>query len=326
MMLYAKPCILPRCTLVLIAFVLGIAPLQAQNNRAAGSLSHDRDIAFDVKVQLDWRQGMFSAQTGFTLASAGLQLPAGRLTAEHILEQEWAALIRPYLLSIRVDSQFTLGELLSSGDLPLADLDNVSKNAAKTPTSLSEDMSSVIGRYTVHLRELSAVLSRRARAAALGNEDDFLPRRFPEPPRPLIPAQTADYSGIIILAHRPLPIRGRQSQALIVPSLFPKIWDTNMNLIYDRSMIDAPDDTLMVRYASPESVFRTTPSGLDGELSALVGTRPLRILAREVFGMNPTDPVIDRDDALQILSSPHNRRLLQEGRVVLVLDAAVLEN
>jgi len=306
--------------------IIGIAPLQAQNNMALGALSHDRDSSFDVRVQLDWREGLFSAQTGFTIASAGLQLPSGRLMAERILEQEWPTLIRPYLLSIRVDSQFTLGELLESGTLALNDLDNVSQSAAKTPPSLSQDMTSIIGRYTVRLSDLGGVLLRSTRSLALGSEEDFLPRRFPEPQIPLIPAQTADYTGIIILAHRQLPIRGRQSQALIVPSLFPRIWDTNMNLIYDRSMLDAPDNTLTVRYTSPESVFRMTPSGLDGELSALVGLHPLRILAREVFGMHPTDPVIDRDDALQILSSPHNRRLLREGRVVLVLDASVLGN
>jgi hypothetical protein len=57
-----------------------------------------------------------------------------------------------------------------------------------------------------------------------------------------------------------------------------------------------------------------------------VGSNPLRILAREVFGLNPTDPVIDREDALKILSSENNRRLLREGRVVLVLNETKLKS
>jgi hypothetical protein len=80
----------------------------------------------------------------------------------------------------------------------------------------------------------------------------------------------------------------------------------------------------MVRYVSRPGIFRPTPSGLDEDLAALVGTNPLRIIARGVFGIRPTDPVIDRDDAMLILSTEENRRLLREGRVAIVLDSGVL--
>ncbi|GAB1481739.1 hypothetical protein MASR2M78_05540 [Treponema sp.] len=50
-----------------------------------------------------------------------------------------------------------------------------------------------------------------------------------------------------------------------------------------------------------------------------VGKDPLRILARSLFGVRATDPIIDRDDALKIISSEENRRLLKEGRLVIVL-------
>jgi hypothetical protein len=83
----------------------------------------------------------------------------------------------------------------------------------------------------------------------------------------------------------------------------------------------------MVRYAASDSIFQSNPSGLSGELRGIVGDRPLRIIARGVFGINPTDPVIDRSDALVILSSEANRRLLGEGRVVFITpkDALVME-
>ena len=54
------------------------------------------------------------------------------------------------------------------------------------------------------------------------------------------------------------------------------------------------------------------------------GPNPLRSIAREVFGIRPTDPVIDREDALLIISSEENRRLLREGKVVLILHQDVL--
>jgi hypothetical protein len=45
-----------------------------------------------------------------------------------------------------------------------------------------------------------------------------------------------------------------------------------------------------------------------------------------VYGIRPTDPIIDREDALLILSSEENIRLLREGRVAIVLDQSVLRN
>jgi hypothetical protein len=113
-----------------------------------------------------------------------------------------------------------------------------------------------------------------------------------------------------------------------MPCLFPKVWDTDMNLIYDRNMLntDTARSVGMARYVTEDSVFRPTPSGLSPELAALVGSKPLRIIARGAYGIRPTDPIIAREDALTILSSEDNLRLLREGRVALMLSAEVLRN
>ena len=272
---------------------------------------HEAPVNFAISASVNWQRGELSAETSFNLAQAGLRLPAGRLMGEDLLQRAWPRLFRPHLLSLRVDSSTTVRDLVERGELSLQDLDKISRQARKTPPSFSTDMARMIGRYTVPIEEISTLLVNHRRPA--------------DPITPLIPVPTAEYTGIIIIADRELPVRGRHATALLQPSLFPRIWDTNMDLIYERTMLD-PARTTMVRYAAPESIFRPTPSGLEGELAALVGPRPLRIFAREVFGVYPTDPVIDRDDAMRILSSANNRRLLREGRVLLVLDAGKLGN
>jgi len=272
---------------------------------------HEGSINFSISASVDWQRGELYAETSFNLAQAGLRLPAGRLMGEDILQRAWPRLFRPHLFSLRVDSSSTIGSLVERGELSLRDVDSIIRGARQTPPSLSPDMASMVGRYTVPIEGITSLLVRHRQAF--------------EPEPPLVPIPTADYTGIIIIADRELPVRGRNATALLQPSLFPRIWDTNMNLIYERGMMD-PARTVMVRYVAAESILRPTPSGLDGELAALVGPHPLRIFAREVFGIYPTDPVIDRDDALRILSSANNRRLLREGRVVLVLDGGMLGN
>ena len=267
------------------------------------------------------------AQTSFNLAEAGLRLPTGRLQGEDILHRAWPHLFRPHLLSLRVDSESTVGDLLARGELSLHELDNVSRSARQIPPNLSADMTSMIGRYTIQLQEISRLLGRRGIQVSTEFAGTSRYRLGVEPFMPLIPVPTVDYTGIIIIADRELPVRGRHGTAMLEPSLFPRIWDTNMNLIFERNILDTSrlDTTLIVRYTDSGSILRPTPSGLEGELAALAGPRPLRIFAREVFGVYPTDPVIDHNDALRILSNENNRRLLREGRVILVLDAAQLD-
>ncbi len=99
-----------------------------------------------------------------------------------------------------------------------------------------------------------------------------------------------------------------------------------MNLIFERNMVN-PETVKragMVTYINADAVFQDTPSGMDETLIRLVGNNPLRIIAQGVFGVHPTDPIINREDALIILSNEENRRLLREGRVIIVMDDSTL--
>jgi hypothetical protein len=114
-----------------------------------------------------------------------------------------------------------------------------------------------------------------------------------------------------------------RGMTLPVPCLFPKIWDSDMNLIYERSMLSAR--VPQIRYYNGDSILQNNPTGLSAEVRQVVGDRPLKIFARGVFGIKPTDLIIDREDALTIISSEDNRRLLSQGKVVIILDDSVLK-
>jgi len=291
-----------KSLLIIALFLLGTAwGMEAQ-------------VRFDVSSSIDWTVRELDTKASFDLVQAGIRLPTGRVMGEDILRQAYTRLIRASILPVRVDSNSTVQDLVDRGELSLQGLDLICREAEKIPPSLSTDMSQMTARYKVFMEKISASLISHRRAV--------------EPTRPLIPLRAAEYTGIIIIANEELPIHGRMSKALVVPCLFPKIWDTNMELVYERNMFDPgiKEESLMVRYTTMENIFRSTPSGLEGELAALVGPNPLRVFAREVFGIHPTDPVIDREDALIILSTENNRRLLRDGKVALVLDGKTLSD
>jgi hypothetical protein len=140
----------------------------------------------------------------------------------------------------------------------------------------------------------------------------YLSHSTPSPlPQPLEWTATKAWSGIVITAEGPLPVHGEAGETdRLSPGLFPRIFDADMNLIVDRSTVD------------PESLLRQGPLAYATAFGAAersrVGDTPLRIRARELFGINRTDLVISREDALRILSSAEGRKLVATGRILVV--------
>ena len=259
----------------------------------------------NIKGAIEWERMEFTTVISLDLIKAGIRLPSGRSQAEALLEDELPELIRPFINEIQVDSSSTIADLINRGELSHA---TFLEKVHSLPPALTPDLSSIFGRYSVDLIGLGAELVRHSR-----------PQRISTP---LIPAPSRNYTGIIIIADESLPVHGRSTAAVMQPCLFPKIWDSDMNLVFERNMIDPAIGRArgLVRYINREKIYRTAPSAMDEDLVRLVGENPLRIMAHGIFGASPTDPIIDRDDALLILSSENNRRLLTEGRIAIVLD------
>ncbi|MDR0557952.1 MAG: polymerase [Treponema sp.] len=295
-----------RLVLLPLFFCFAQGAGQSANGQTAVRLP-----AFDIKSSVNWIDMEIRAQTALNLASANIKLPAGRGLAQKLVEDEYLRLIRPVVLNIQVDSSHTVADLLSDRELSLADIEGLSRPASKMPPALSKDMGFMQVSYTVSLKAMSGTLLRHTRPSPIR--------------RPLSPVNAPVYTGIIIIATGSFPIHGRNTASLVQPCIFPKIWDTDMNLIYERSMTE-PDKNKngIVKYVPEEAVFRPTPSGMDAGMEAFAGKNPLRIIARGVFGTNPTDPIIDKNDALLILSSDENINLLRQARIVFVLDPAAL--
>jgi hypothetical protein len=262
-----------------------------------------------VSGLVEWDTLRFNAQVSLDLASAGLRLPAGRTHGETLLAAGFHDNIRPYLMDLQVDSSTTIGDLVYRGELDLREIDAIILGATSVPPALSPDLHQISSSHTISLLNFNNTLLRHSRLTPII--------------RTLNPVSTASYTGIIIIATDILPIHGMRNTALPIPCLFPKIWDSEMNLIYERSMLEAHNIPI-VRYSSASNIFQNNPTGLSPELREIVGDRPLRIFAQGVFGIKPTDLIIDQSDALLIISSGENRRLLSQGRIVIILDESVL--
>ncbi len=249
--------------------------------------------------EINWMSRTFTSNLTLDTKKAGLEMPSGKKKASSIIKSKMPQLIQPPLLSLYADSSNTLEDLVINQDITLDDVYQFILNGYKTPDVFTPDASSIYSTNTLNVDLLGQKLVRHYYGYT------------PEEPIDIVPSRA--YSGIIIDARGKLPVHGEFVKGDTNACFFPTIWDENMNIIYEKNEV-APDivrQNGLVTYDYSNSTER---------YAWRVGNDPLYIRATEVFGINRTDPVIKRSDALKILTVPENIKLLNEGKVVILLD------
>lgn len=226
-------------------------------------------------------------------------MPSGKMTAVNYINMELPDLIKDPLLSLCVNSNTQLSDLVLSDDITLEQVSEIVYSSKQTPGLFVNETATMKIDHTIDTRKLSSLLIRH---------------KYPyKNPRPVEQIPSRSYTGIIIDARGLLPVHGEFTKDDVKPCFFPQIWDEQMNLIYERNMGDPESESKngMVHYDWSEDETKYFDK---------VGNEPLHISARKVYGRFRTDPVISRNDALKILAVPENLELLKQGKVVVLLD------
>jgi hypothetical protein len=257
---------------------------------------------YAVHSRVDWKDRVLRLDVALDLSAAGIRMPQGRLEAQRMLERDVPGLAKDAVFSLQADSYRTVEAAVEDGSFDPEHLIALSSLARVETSSFSRDMRSFTATYALGLDALASL---------------FLSGAQPTPIRaPLESSPTRAYSGIVIYAKGKLPVHGEAVEGQAKPCLFPRVYDEEMRLLLDKSMV--LPEVLAGGDASGGVLGYAQAIGV--EAGERVGSDPMRVRALELFGDDRTDYIISREDALRILSSPGNRDLLRRGRVVVVLD------
>ena len=257
---------------------------------------------YKTRVRIDWRERVFKLDVELDLMAAGLRMPEGRLDAERMLERDIGGLEKDAVFAIQADSHRTIGDAVEDGSFDAERLVELVGITRVESSSFSKDMRFFRSTYALDLDSLAAL---------------FLSGGRPTPVRPPLEERAGrTYSGIVVYAKGALSVHGEGVEDKARPCLFPRIYDSDMNLILDKGIV-APE---VLAQAGPAGGVLGYASGLGVEAGTRVGEDPLRVMAKELFGDVRTDYIISREDAQRILSGEANRELLRQGKVVVVLD------
>ncbi len=258
----------------------------------------DRPIRSEART--DWERNLYILSLEADLPDEGANLPSARLSMERAIAGELPAIFRERVSAFPVDSFTTVGERIPDAPELRLRLEDLAGAGTRNLSRLSVDLSrfSMEYRYSI-FPQLASLFVRHSTPYA--------------PPELLEYVPTTRYTGLVIDARGLLPVHGSEDRRPLTPSLFPRLFDEQMRLLLEKEMMD------------PEILIRQGPaaftSGTDeSAFRSRIGDRPLRTMATGLFGKNATDPMLPLDAARRLLSRPENRRLLQEGRILIICD------
>lgn len=250
---------------------------------------------------IDWERGKFVIRV--TVETAASHTPKTRYKAERRIADLIPIVFIEQVADISVDSYHRIGDLYRENGEILERLKDLALKGKKESASYSADMKNVRATYTFPIFGESGLLNF------------FVSHIHPYPIRKAFGfVPTKRYTGIVIYAKGVYPLYGKKvREGRLKPALFPKIVDEAMKTVVEKEQGD------------PESLVRWGMAQYSDSLdlkpfSPRIGSFPLHIMARGIYGKNGTDIIISTEDANRLLALRENRDLLIQGRILIIVD------
>lgn len=253
----------------------------------------------ESRSKINWVTKKFISNVNLNVDKANIQMPSGKLTAINRISERVPDLIKDPLLTINVDSNNKLCDLVTQKELTYNKLKTIISSSNATIGYFKKDSSDFTTNHKLELSKIISTMVHHSSTYKLKKPVNYI--------------STKEYTGIIIDARGQIPVHGEFIIDEVEPCFFPKIYSDDMELIYEKNMVDASK-------IKERGICHYDYSDDEKNYSNIIGNQPLRILAQKTFGRNRSDLIIKEEDALKIISLPENLELLKNGKVVILLN------
>lgn len=260
------------------------------------SINGDDNITW--KKNIDWEKNRIEIIIKSPLSSEGSTLASTRRKAENWIEDNKTIIFFKNILDIKIDSLYSVSEIINIRPDTYYKLDKLAEALEPEQTILSinleyldslycfpiyPDFISIFYTQTQHLKKVKKLDHR-----------DY-----------------GEYTGLIIYIPENSNLYQKNSTGNLTKVLFPKIFDEDMNLIMDLSMVEPEymEKWGMVIYGKSfdESLYQSR-----------VGITPLRIIARGLFGKNNSDIIISNSEANMLIGTDENLKIISQSRILIL--------
>lgn len=252
-----------------------------------------------VDHTLNWQTGFLEISVTMESGDTGSPQAAQLYRTQREIERLFPSILFDGVLPLQVDSVHTVRDQVNRNPALSSRITEITARTQRGLPRPSADLTQVTQQFRVPIFPDLAQL--------------FVTHQIPFRMEQVVRwVPTEEFTGVVIHAALPLRHRGTREETLLQPAIFPEIYDTDLRPVLEQDML-IPE--VLRRWG----VVAYAESFDEDPWRNRIGANPLRIMAREVFGVSPVDIVISPEDADRLLSSRHNREMLRQGRILVIL-------
>ena len=254
-----------------------------------------------TETDVSWQSGDIMIKATAKIPESEINLTSARFRITESIDRSLTGIVTEAFSGIYLDSLHTLSEGFTASQRRLSDFDTLNMSKTRISSSLSLNLDSVTNLYKYNINdELIPILISHDRKA----------------PAPVVLSYepSSAFSGIVIYAADLLPYYGESERGRLQPAVFPKIFNMQMEPVAAVEMSDP-------EYLRQWGFVLYTDSLDERQFEQRIGLYPFRTTAEAVFGRNHTDILITDDAARKILYNSANRRLIEQGRILIIIGA-----
>jgi hypothetical protein len=255
-----------------------------------------------VQKEIDWEKGVLYLNITKPIETEDERQPDGRYITEMRIREMMPDIFLSYALELHVDSYNTLGDMLDKERQSIKSLNKIIGQGKKEYACLSEDLNNIKIKYSYPFfgeNGIATAFIWHSLANPVNRKLGFIPSR--------------KYTGLIIYAKGEYMSHGKDISVRLEPALFPTLYDKEMNVILDKHMC-VPD------YLKQWGMVLYTDSTDEIPFTRRIGLDPLRTIAEGIFGKHNGDIILPEDAVNKLICRQENRQMLQEGRILIILD------
>lgn len=256
------------------------------------------DNNFVWNQNINWEENTIEIEIKSPLDITDSTLSTTRLKAENAIKDNFTNIFLKGVLSININSLENVSDVINREPGIYYKVDNLGESLTPIASNLSTNIEylNVVYKYSIYPDLVQIFYSRSQNKKILKKLDHH---------------EYGYYTGLIIYVENNLPLYKKGEKGNLTKVLFPKIYNQDMEIILDETMIE-PD------YMEKWGMVVYSSSFNEIQHQSRIGISPLRIAAKELFGKKNSDVIISTDEANKIIGNNKNLNVITQGRILII--------
>lgn len=247
------------------------------------------DSGISLESYIDWEENRVVLNIKSPLENRGSTLAATRRKAESYIEDNRISIFFSNILGVPVDSLSTVSDIINREPSIYFHLEDLAESMERTQSVLTTNLEylDTSFQFPIYPDLISVFYTQSQHMKRLKKLDH---------------REYGEFTGLIIYIPEELPLNR---------VIFPKIYDEDMNLVMDYTMIEP-------EYMKKWGMVLYNSSYDEYNYQSRIGIQPLRTIGLSLFGKNSCDIIISNEDADKLIGTEYNLDIVSQGRVVIL--------